>query len=116
MSINVSSLQKSISGAAEDISGNVSNFREILSTSPQLSPFEYPPAVQSGIDALETVGVTLPSEDELVAIANDQISAVFDELAPELNSALDVVEDALGFITGASDDAATMLNKITWLL
>jgi hypothetical protein len=96
---------KSLAATAERIRGKVSDVRSVLDLNPDKLPFEMPPAVETGLQLLEDLGVKVPSLQQVT----DRIRG---ELADELTAADKVLKNAdqaLGSIGG-------ILSSIEWLL
>jgi hypothetical protein len=107
---------KSISSIAKDVQGNLGNVREILSSNPQLSPFQFPPAVQQAVDVAKGLGINVPPPEELTKLANGEIDKLLGTLGKDASSVLDIVDSVLGRVTKKSEDIQTLLNSISWLL
>lgn len=109
-------ISDSVSSIAKGIQGNISNVREVLSSNPHLSPFTFPPAVQQGIVIAEKLGIHVPSEDELLSLANGEIDKLIGTLGKDVSGILDTVDSLLGRVTKKAGDAQQLLNSISWLL
>lgn len=115
-SINVNELTSSVSGIAESIQGDISDFRGVLDVNAILSPFEFPPQVQAGLDVANQLGIKVPSTDELKQLAIGEIDKYTAGLISDANSVLDTIDGVLGKVTSFAGTAEEELNKLTWLL
>lgn len=107
---------KSLTGIAKVATGKVSDFRKVLDLNPGLSPFKYPPQIQAGIKVASVFGIKVPTEQELIGLANGKIQTVLGSLKRPLEQAITVVEGKLQTVTKAAGTVEEVLNKIDWLL
>jgi hypothetical protein len=100
-------------GVAKQISKATDNVRNVLEINPQLSAFTMPPQVQMGITALNAVGFKVPSQEEILKIAQGKLDGVLGGLR---NKATSVLDKYTGKILAGTQSAEEILQKIDWLL
>lgn len=98
---------------AKKVSSVTDNVRSVLEINPQLSAFAMPPQVQMGITALNAVGIKVPSQDELLGIAQGKLDNVLGGLR---NQATEILDKYTGKILAGTQSAEEILQKIDWLL
>lgn len=109
-------ISKTVSGISKQVSGHISGAREILSSNPHISPFTFPPQVQGAIAVANQLGIKVPTEAELVKLANGEIDNILGGLGKDLSSVLDTVDSELGRVTKKAEDVQEVLNSLSWLL
>lgn len=114
--INPAEFTKTVTGVAEDIRGQVTDFRGVLDLNTQLSPFTFPPQVQAGLEVANQLGIKVPSSDDLTALAQGQIDKYLGGLLEDANGVLDTIDGLLGKVTTLEGDLQDELSKLTWLL
>jgi hypothetical protein len=115
-SVDVGKITQTVSGIAEGIKGEVSDFRGVLDLNTHLSPFKFPPQVEQGIQIANQLGIKVPSADELKSLALGEVDKYLGGLLKDVNAGLDTIDGLLGNVTTLAGDAETELQKLTWLL
>ena len=114
--VDVSKLTTTVSGIAESIQGDISDFRGVLDLNSVLSPFEFPPQVEAGLQLANQLGIQVPTTSELKELASGAIDKYTGGLIKDINSALDTVDGLLGNVTKLTGSVEEELQKLTWLL
>lgn len=104
-----------LSKVAKSLTGKVSGFKSILNYTPQLSPFVLPPQVQLGLSVANSLGVRIPTPQQLTDTANGIISNELTKLRKPILNTLGKIEPGLATIETTSATLEEVINQINWL-
>lgn len=61
------SIPKTVTGIAQEVTGNIQDFRKIIDFNPNLLPFKLPPQVDLGVNTInQLTGVKIPTSEEVL--------------------------------------------------